>query len=127
MFLLDGDLMQAVGGGLDEYGIESGEEELILAREVNLDGRNTCRVNGRIVPLRLLNGLAEHLVDIHGQNEHLSLLRVREHIDILDKYGGLGELRSEVGARGAGVDGGSGGVGRDESGGTGVCSAGWTS
>ena len=99
VFLLDGDLMQAVGDGLDEYGIESGEEELILAREVNLDGRNTCRVNGRIVPLRLLNGLAEHLVDIHGQNEHLSLLRVREHIDILDKYGGLGELRSEVGAR----------------------------
>ena len=99
VFLLDGDLMQAVGGGLDEYGIESGEEELILAREVNLDGRNTCRVNGRIVPLRLLNGLAEHLVDIHGQNQHLSLLRVREHIDILDKYGGLGKLRSEVGSR----------------------------
>lgn len=96
VFLLGGDLMQAVGGGLDEYGIESGEEELILAREVNVDGRNTCRVNSRIVPLRLLSGLAEHLVDIHGQNEHLSLLRVREHMDILDKYGGLGELRSEV-------------------------------
>ena len=91
--------MQAVGGGLDEYGIESGDEELIVAREVNLDGRNTCRVNGRIVPLRLLSGLAEHLVDIHGQNEHLSLLRVREHINILDKYGGLEELRSEVEGR----------------------------
>ena len=99
VFLLGGDLRQAVGGGLDEYGIEAGDEELILAREVNLDGRNTCRVNGRIVPLRLLSGLAEHLVDIHGQNEHLSLLRVREHMDILDKYGGLGELRSEVGER----------------------------
>ncbi len=99
VFLLGEDLMQAVGGGLDEYGIESGDEELIVAREVNLDGRNTCRVNGRIVPLRLLNGLAERLVDIHGQNEHLSLLRVREHMDILDKYGGLEELRSEVGER----------------------------
>ncbi len=99
IFLLDAGLRQAVGGGLDEYGIEAGDEELILAREVNLDGRNTCRVNGRIVPLRLLSGLAEHLVDIHGQNEHLSLLRVREHMDILDKYGGLGELRSEVGER----------------------------
>ena len=99
VFLLGEDLRQAVGGGLDEYGIESGDEELIVAREVNLDGRNTCRVNGRIVPLRLLNGLAERLVDIHGQNEHLSLLRVREHMDILDKYGGLEELRSEVGER----------------------------
>ena len=99
VFLLGEDLRQAVGGGLDEYGIESGDEDLIVAREVNLDGRNTCRVNGRIVPLRLLSGLAERLVDIHGQNEHLSLLRVREHMDILDKYGGLGELRSEVGER----------------------------
>lgn len=99
VFLLDGDLMQAVGDGLAEYGIESGEEELILAREVNLDGRNTCRLNGRIVPLRLLTGLAEHLVDIHGQNQHLSLLRVREHMDILDKYGRLGELRAEVAER----------------------------
>ena len=99
VFLLGEDLSRAVGGGLDEYGIESGDEELILAREVNLDGRNMCRVNGRIVPLRLLSGLAERLVDIHGQNEHLSLLRVREHMDILDKYGGLEELRSEVGGR----------------------------
>ena len=99
IFLLSGDVIQRVDSAADEYGIEVGEEELILAREVNLDGRNTCRVNGRTVPLRLLNGLAERLVDIHGQNEHLSLLRVREHMDILDKYGGLGELRSEVGTR----------------------------
>ena len=77
-------------------GIDAGEEEMILAREVNLDGRNTCRVNGRIVPLRLLNALAQNLVDIHGQNQHLSLLRVREHIDILDKYGGLLQLRAEL-------------------------------
>lgn len=99
VFLLSGDLMQAIQRVLDEYGIESGDEDLILAREVNLDGRNTCRVNGRIVPLRLLSSLTERLVDIHGQNEHLSLLRVREHMDILDQYGGLGQIRSEVGAQ----------------------------
>lgn len=98
VFMLDGDLKQAIREALDEYGIEPDDEGLILAREVNLDGRNTCRVNGRIAPLRLLSSLAERLVDIHGQNEHLSLLRVREHMDILDQYGGLGRLRSEVGA-----------------------------
>ncbi len=54
--------------GSDEYEIDGGEEEMILAREVNVDGRNTCRVNGRIVPLRLLSTLAERLVDIHGQS-----------------------------------------------------------
>ena len=52
-------------------------------------GAIRCRVNGRIVPLRLLITLAEHLVDIHGQNHHLSLFRVREHMDILDKYDSL--------------------------------------
>ncbi len=96
IFLLDGDLAQSINAALAEYEIDGGEEELILAREVNLEGRNTCRVNGRIVPLRLLSALAEHLVDIHGQNEHLSLFRVREHMDILDKYGGLWELRTQV-------------------------------
>ena len=96
IFLLGGDLAPEIDVALGEYEIDVGEGEVILAREVNVDGRNTCRVNGRIVPLRLLNALAQHLVDIHGQNQHLSLLRVREHMDILDKYGGLWQLRSEV-------------------------------
>ncbi|MCE2404234.1 MAG: DNA repair protein RecN [Dehalococcoidia bacterium] len=96
IFLLNGDLARSINAALAEYEVEGGEEELILAREVNLEGRNTSRVNGRIVPLRLLSALAEHLVDIHGQNQHLSLFRVREHMDILDKYGGLWQLRTQV-------------------------------
>ena len=96
IFLLNGDVVQKIKTTLDEYEIDSSEEEVILAREVNLDGRNTCRVNGRIVPLRLLSALAEHLVDIHGQNQHLSLFRVREHMDILDRYGGLWQLRTQI-------------------------------
>ena len=96
VFLLSGDISQKIKVALNEYEIDVGEEEIILAREVNPDGRNTCRVNGRIVSLRLLSTLAQHLVDIHGQNQHLSLLRVREHMEILDKYGGLWQLRTEV-------------------------------
>ena len=96
IFLPGGGISQRIEAALDEYEIDAGEEEIILAREVNLDGRNTCRVNGRIVPLRVLNTLAQHLVDIHGQNQHLSLLRVREQMDILDQYGGLWLLRTEV-------------------------------
>ena len=107
IFLLGGDIAQEVSTALYEYDIDVGEEEIILAREVNLDGRNTCRVNGRIVPLRLLSTLAQHLVDIHGQNQHLSLLRVREHMDILDKYGGLWHLRTEGCRGGPPADGGS--------------------
>ena len=83
---------------LTEYGLtlDAAEEELILAREVSLEGRNVCRVNGRIVPLRLLRETGERLIDIHGQGQHLSLLRVREHLDILDRYAGLMRQRELV-------------------------------
>ncbi len=99
IFLLNGDLARKVNVALDGYEIAGGEEEIILAREVNLDERNTCRMNGRIVSLRLLSALAEHLVDIHGQHQHLSLFRVREQMDILDRYGGLWQLRTQVADR----------------------------
>jgi DNA repair protein RecN (Recombination protein N) len=72
---------------------------LLVAREVRLSGRNVCRVNGRTVTLALLRELAEGLVDIHGQSEHLSLLRVSQHIDLLDRYGELWPLRTQVGEK----------------------------
>ena len=96
IFLLNLNTAEKIRAALNEYEIDVDDEEIILAREINLDGRNTCRVNGRIVPLRLLSTLAQYLADIHGQNQHLSLLRVREHMDILDRYGGLLQLRAQV-------------------------------
>jgi len=69
---------------------------LLLGREVRLNGRNVCRVNGRAVTLTLLRQVAEGLVDIHGQSEHLSLLRVREHVNLLDRYAELWPLRRQV-------------------------------
>ena len=68
---------------------------LILAREIRHSGYNVCRVNGRAVRLSVLEGIGRHLVDIHGQHEHLSLLYERAHLDFLDRYGGLeGERRA---------------------------------
>lgn len=81
---------------LDEIGIEHEDENLIVTREISREGRNTCRVNGRTVTLHVLQRLGENLIDIHGQSEHLSLLRVREHIDFLDRYGNLWEQRAIV-------------------------------
>ncbi len=75
---------------LDAEGLEpEGDGELMLAREIRLNGRNICRVNGRAVPLALLRDIGEHLIDIHGQGEHLSLLRPRAHLPLLDAYGTL--------------------------------------
>ena len=81
---------------LDEIGIEHEDEALIITREIHREGRNTCRVNGRTVTMHTLQRIGEFLIDIHGQSEHLSLLRVREHVDFLDRYGNLWEQRARV-------------------------------
>jgi DNA repair protein RecN (Recombination protein N) len=82
---------------LEREGLEGDEPDvLLLGREVRLEGRNVCRVNGRTVTLALLREVAEGLVDIHGQSEHLSLLRVPEHVNLLDRYGELWPQRLEL-------------------------------
>jgi DNA repair protein RecN (Recombination protein N) len=64
-------------------------DTLSLAREIRRNGRSIARVNGRSVNASLLTELGEHLVDVHGQSEHLSLLRVREHVHLLDSFADL--------------------------------------
>jgi DNA repair protein RecN (Recombination protein N) len=82
---------------LQEHGLDDeGEDSLILTREINRKARNVCRVNGRLATLGVLRRIGQRLIDIHNQGEHLSLLRVRQHIDFLDRYAGLFALRQEV-------------------------------
>jgi len=69
-------------------------QHITLAREIRRSGRNIARVNGRSVTLSLVRRLGEYLVDIHGQSEHLSLLRVREHLELLDRYAQIEEIIS---------------------------------
>lgn len=57
-----------------------------LGREIRRNNRNVARINGRSVGVSLMREIGEYLVDIHGQSEHLSLLRVRQHVDLLDRY-----------------------------------------
>jgi DNA repair protein RecN (Recombination protein N) len=80
---------------LEAEGLAEQAGELTLAREIRREGRNICRVNGRSVSLNLLREIGEQLVDVHGQSEHLSLLRVREHLDLLDRFGHLDGARAE--------------------------------
>jgi DNA repair protein RecN (Recombination protein N) len=69
--------------------LDGDADELTLAREIRREGRSTARVNGRLVSLGLLREIGQALVDVHGQSEHLSLLRTREHVFLLDRYAGL--------------------------------------
>ncbi len=68
---------------------------VLLGREIRREGRNICRVNGRVVTLTLLSEIGQWLVDVHGQSEHLSLLRVREHLTLLDRYADVEEIKGE--------------------------------
>ena len=61
---------------------------LVLERDIRREGRSIARVNGRSASLNLMKELGQFLVDIHGQSEHLSLLNVRQHQALLDRYAG---------------------------------------
>jgi DNA repair protein RecN (Recombination protein N) len=67
---------------------------LTISREIRTNGRNLARINGRVVSLGLLRQISRHFVDIHGQSEHLSLLDVRHHQALLDRYAGVEDLNS---------------------------------
>jgi len=73
---------------LDDLGIESQDEGLIIQRDITASGKNVCRVNGRIVTIANLRKMGEYLVDIHGQNEHQELMQSERHIHMLDDFGG---------------------------------------
>lgn len=63
------------------------EDELIISRELRKNGRNICRINGRLVSLQFLRRIGERLCDIHGQNEKQQIYKKEKHIQILDRYG----------------------------------------
>jgi DNA repair protein RecN (Recombination protein N) len=82
---------------LEQEGLEDeAADTLVLARELRENGRNFSRVNGRAVNLTILRDIAAPLIDIHGQGEHLSLLKPKAHLPLLDSYAGLVGERTAV-------------------------------
>ena len=92
IFNVDGN--KKVESVLRENEIEYGPE-LIMRREISLKGSNRCFINDSPVQLNLIKEVGNLLVDLHGQHEHQSLLRTETHIDYLDEFTGLDELRNE--------------------------------
>jgi DNA repair protein RecN (Recombination protein N) len=96
--LRPGPVLDRVNGILAREELEGeAPDVLVLGREVRSEGRSICRINGRTVTLGLLREISEGLIDIHGQSEHLSVLKPASHIILLDRYGGLGEQRAAFG------------------------------
>ena len=75
-----------------ENGVEY-DPEVVIQREVHLDGKNVCRVNGTLVSVTMLHKLGVKLIDIHGQHDSASLFDEANHLQFLDAFGDNSSLR----------------------------------
>ena len=83
---------EVICGLLEAEGLLDNNREMLLNREIRREGRNIARINGRTVSVALMREVGSYLVDIHGQSEHLSLLTVRQHLRLLDRFADDHEL-----------------------------------
>ena len=66
-----------------EYAIDG---NIIISREININGRNMCKINGRMVTVNELKEFMSSFIEIHGQNENQNLLDIKEHQKYLDGF-----------------------------------------
>ena len=77
----------------EELGIQpEADGTLLLQREIQTDGKNVCRVNGRPVTVGQLRALGSRLLNIHGQHDGQQLLDEEQHIVYLDSFGRVESL-----------------------------------
>lgn len=81
-----------------ENGVEY-DPETVISREIHLDGKNICRVNGTLVNVSCLHKLGIQLINIHGQHDSAALFDEENHLAFLDAFADNGELRASYGER----------------------------
>ena len=69
------------------------DPETVIHREIFLDGKNICRVNGTLVSVNILRKLGIQLINIHGQHDSASLFDESNHLAFLDAFGDNEDLR----------------------------------
>jgi len=79
---------------LEEGGIDAAEDELILRRSLNAEGRGRAFINDQPVSVALLRAVGETLIEVHGQHDGRGLLDPGTHRALLDAYGGLDAERA---------------------------------
>lgn len=77
-----------------ENGVEY-DPETVIQREVYLDGKNVCRVNGSLVSVTILRKLGIQLINIHGQHDSASLFDENNHLQFLDDFADNQDLRCD--------------------------------
>ena len=77
----------------EENGVEY-DPETVIQREIHLDGKNVCRVNGSLVSVTILRKLGIQLINIHGQHDSASLFDEENHLTFLDAFGDNDAIRA---------------------------------
>ena len=62
------------------------DDNIIVSREINVSGKNLCKINGRLVSVSELKEFMKNVIDIHGQNDNQSILDEETHIELLDGF-----------------------------------------
>ena len=70
------------------------DPETVIQREIHLDGKNVCRVNGSLVSVSILRKLGIQLINIHGQHDSASLFDEDNHLTFLDAFGDNEAIRA---------------------------------
>lgn len=99
--LVFNNLSKKITDSLNELDIYPDEGEIIISRKITSAGKSICKINGETVSLEELKNCSSLLLDIHGQNEHHSLLKNSSHVKIVDKFAGeeVAALLSELSAK----------------------------
>lgn len=78
----------------EENGVEY-DGETVIQRDIFLDGKNVCRVNGTLVTVAILHKLGIQLINIHGQHDSASLFDEENHLRFLDAFADNGALLAD--------------------------------
>ena len=75
------------------------DPETVISREIHLDGKNICRVNGSLVNVTILHKLGIQLINIHGQHDSAALFDEENHLTFLDSFAENEALRQDYGEK----------------------------
>lgn len=91
---------ELVRTGEDSAAIEAifqkGDEEIVIRREITAQGRSRAFIDGTLVTAGALRDLSAGLIELHGQHEHQPLLDPATHLDVIDAFAQLEELRART-------------------------------
>lgn len=86
--VFDINLTKELEDKFNDFGLEP-DSCLIISRKINLDGKNEVKLNGETVPLNFIKNITKYLIDIHSQNENLTLLNKQNQLKLIDSFSKL--------------------------------------